>query len=339
MNNNEYLSIVKDIKAKIQNARFRIALNANKELILFYWDIGKSINQKAKWGNKFVENLARDIKSDFSDIKGFSVRNLKYMSKFAKLYPNNQFVQAVLAQITWYHNIALMDKTENIKEYLWYANETIKNGWSRNVLAMQIDTELYKRQTAERKTTNFKKLLPKPQSELALQTIKDTYIFDFISARDPLIEKEVEKELVTNIAKFLVELGKGFAFVGNQYHIEVSKKDYYIDLLFYHLDLRCYIVVELKTTGFMPEYAGKLNFYLSAVDDILKKKEDKPSIGILLCADKDNLTAEYALKDINKPMGVSAYKIFERLPKEYSKLLPSVEDIKKRIELKLGKIK
>jgi len=339
LNSNEYLSIVGDIKSKIRNARLRAVLSANKELILLYWNIGKVINAKSKWGNKFIDNLAKDIKLEFPDITGFSVRNLKYMAKFNSVYPLLEIVQRTVAQLPWRHNIVLMEKIKDKNERDWYIAKTLKDGWSRDILALQINSQLYHRQTSSKKVNNFKKFLPLLQGNLAEQTMKDAYIFDFVSAKDPLIEKEVEKELVQNIARFLLELGSGFSFVGNQYHIEVGNKDFYIDLLFYHLLLRCYVVIELKTKEFKPEYAGKLNFYLSAVDDILKKEQDNPTIGIMLCADKDNLVAEYALKDMTKPMGVSAYKIFEKLPKKYEKLLPSVEDIRKRIKLKSGTAK
>jgi predicted nuclease of restriction endonuclease-like (RecB) superfamily len=310
-------------------------LGANREQIELYWHIGKTILDNTKYGNKFVENLAKDIKLDFPNSKGYSVRNLKYMRKFAELFDDFQKVQVPLAQLTWYHNMALMDKVKDTEQILWYAEKTIENGWSRNILAQQIEWKLYERQELNPKATNFEKRLPSPQSELALDTLKSPYVFDFIAQRDKIIEREVEKELVENITKTLLELGTGFSFVGNQYHLEVSGKDYYIDLLFYNLKLSCFVVVELKAGDFKPEYAGKLNFYLSAVDDMLKRETDNPSIGILLCKTRDKLTAEYALKDIDKPIGVSEYKLSDYLPAELVDTLPSAEDIEKRIKMEL----
>jgi predicted nuclease of restriction endonuclease-like (RecB) superfamily len=254
------------------------------------------------------------------------------MAKFAKIYTDIEFVQVSLAQITWYHHITLMDKTKDIKTYLWYVNETVRNGWSRNILVHQIESGLYKRQIENKKISNFAKTLPYPQSELVTEALRDPYIFDFIDFRNRMVEREIENELVKNVTKLLLELGEGFAFIGNQYHLEIGNEDFYVDLLFYNLNLRCYVVIELKTGEFKPEYAGKLNFYLSAVDSILKKDCDNASIGILLCKTKDNIIAEYALKDMSKPIGVSEYKIFEKLPKQYENIFPA----KKEIEQKLG---
>lgn len=241
-------------------------------------------------------------------------------------------LQAPLADLTWYHLQTLMDKVSDKSAYLWYADKTLENGWSRNILLHQIETKLYERQALPGKATNFERALPSPQSELARDTLKSPYVFDFIEVRDDIIEREVENELVANIAKTLLELGTGFAFLGNQYHLSVANEDYYIDLLFYNTKLRCYVVIELKVGKFKPEYAGKLNFYLSAVDDMLKHETDNPSIGILLCKERDKLTAEYALKDINKPIGVSEYKLSDFVPHELSDTLPSAEDIEKRIK-------
>jgi predicted nuclease of restriction endonuclease-like (RecB) superfamily len=334
MNNAEYISIIQGIKAKIRCAQHKAILSANSELITLYWNIGTVVNEHSTWGSKFIENLARDIKLEFPYTTGYSVRNLKYMAKFAKLFPSLEIVQATLAQITWYHNMALMDKVKDSEMYLWYANETVKHGWSRNVLVHQVESGLFQRQAIAEKLSNFENQLSKPQSELAIQTMKDPYIFDFIPFREEMLERELENELVKNISRLLLELGAGFAFIGNQYHLVVGGEDFYIDLLFYNLSLRCYVVIELKTGDFKPEYAGKLNFYLSAVDGILKKEQDNPSIGILLCKSKNNIVAGYALKDMSKPMGISEYKITSYLPKGYEDILPSVEDIKNRIGFK-----
>jgi predicted nuclease of restriction endonuclease-like (RecB) superfamily len=335
INNKDYLHVIADIKQKIKNAQYRAILSANSEMMLLFWQIGTIINSKAFWGSKFIDNLAKDIKKEFPLTKGYSVRNLKYMAKFAKMHADAKFVQAALAQITWYHHITLMDKIKDIKTYLWYVNETAKNGWSRNVLLHQIELGLYKRQVENKKVNNFAKTLAYPQDELAAQTLKDPYIFDFIDFRNGMVEREIENELVKNVTKLLLELGEGFAFIGNQYHLAISNEDFYIDLLFYNLNLRCYVVIELKTGEFKPEYAGKLNFYLSAVDSILKKDCDNASIGILLCKTKDNIIAEYALKDMSKPIGVSEYKVFEKLPKKYKDIFPDKKEIEKSLGLTL----
>lgn len=332
MNDNQYLSIIENIKSKIGNAQFKAAVSVNRELVMLYYNIGLIINENKSWGNKFIENLARDIKLAFPNSTGYSVRNLKYMAKFAAEYPNAEFVQEVLAQITWYHHIALMDKVKDKSKAIWYAENTIKNGWSRNILVHQIESGLYERQAIAEKISNFENRLPAPQSELAIQTMKDPYIFDFIPFKEDMVERDIENALVKEITALLLELGTGFAFLGNQYHLNVGGDDFYIDLLFYNINLRSYVVIELKTGDFKPEYAGQLNFYLSAVDGILKKDTDNPSIGLLLCKSKNNLVAEYSLRDMSKPIGISEYKITNSLPEELEKQLPSVEDIQKRIK-------
>ena len=304
----------------------------NKELIFMYWHIGKIILENVQWGNKFIDNLSIDLKLEFPNINGFSVRNLKYMRKIAEEYPDFEFVQEVLAQITWYHNIILMDKIKNIEVRKWYINETVKNGWSSNILKMQIDSKLYQRQEVTEKINNFTNTLPDIQSDLAIQTMKDPYIFDFISLKGQAKETEIEKAMINRIKEVLIELGNGFAFVGNQYKLTVGNKDYFIDLLFYHLKLKCYVVVELKAREYEPTDAGQLNFYLSAVDDMVKDVGDNPSIGLLLCKNKDKFTAEYSLKDINKPIGVSEYKLLEEIPEYLQSQLPKAEDIELHIK-------
>lgn len=332
MNSNEYLATIEQVKQEIKAAQYKAAVHVNTELIMLYHSIGCVINAHKSWGNKFIENLAQDIKLEFPQTTGYSVRNLKYMAKFAQLFPDAEFVQASLAQITWYHNIALMDKVKDADAYFWYAVQTAKNGWSRNVLVHQIESGLYQRQALAEKISNFENRLPSPQSELAVQTMKDPYIFDFIPFKEDMVERDIERALVQDVTKLLLELGTGFAFLGNQYHLNVGGDDFYIDLLFYNLNLRCYVVIELKTGEFKPEYAGQLNFYLSAVDGILKKEADNPSIGLLLCKSKNDLVAEYSLKDMSKPIGVSEYKITSTLPEELERQLPSVEDLQKRIQ-------
>lgn len=332
INSGEYLATIEQVKQEIQTAKYAAALQVNKELILLYHSIGQVINEHKTWGSKFVESLARDIKLSFPDATGFSVRNLKYMAKFAYLFPETEIVQAALAQITWYHNIALMDKVKERETYIWYAEQTARNGWSRNVLVHQIESDLYGRQAIAPKVSNFEQRLPAPQSELAVQTMKDPYIFDFIPFREDMVERDIERALVQDVTNLLLELGTGFAFLGNQYHLNVGGDDFYIDLLFYNLNLRCYVVIELKTGEFKPEYAGQLNFYLSAVDGLVKQSQDNPTIGLLLCKSKNNLVAEYSLKDMSKPIGVSEYRVTSSLPAELEKQLPSVEDIQKRIK-------
>ena len=331
MNTPEYISIVENIKHEITAAQYRAAVHVNADLLLLYHSIGCIINDHKSWGNKFIDNLATDIKMSFPESKGYSVRNLKYMAKFAEAYPDREFVQQVVAQIPWGHNIILMDKVSNPDDRVWYIQKAIENSWSRNVLVHQIESGLYKRQVSAEKVSNFEHRLPSPQSELAVQTMKDPYVFDFIPFREDMLERDIEQALVRDITKLLLELGTGFAFVGNQYHLNVGGDDFYIDLLFYNLNLRCYVVIELKTGDFKPEYAGQLNFYLSAVDGILKKEHDNPSIGLLLCKSKNNLVAEYSLKDISKPIGVSEYKVTSNLPDDLEDQLPSIEDIQKRI--------
>jgi predicted nuclease of restriction endonuclease-like (RecB) superfamily len=307
-------------------------LGANRELILLYWHIGRIIIDNTSYGSSFVENLARDIRAEFPDTKGYSVRNLRYMRRFAELFDDIENLQVSLADLTWYHLQLLMDKVGGDKRaYLWYAGQTLGNSWSRNAFLHQVEMKSYERQALLSKVSNYKALLPQPQSDLAAETLKNPYVFDFVEQRDGIIEREIEQELVANIAKTLLELGTGFAFLGNQYPLEVSGKEYYLDLLFWNTRLRCYVVIELKNTDFRPEYAGKLNFYLSAVDDILKHEDDNPSLGILLCKERDRLTAEYALKDINKPIGVSEYRLSDFVPEELADTLPSAEDIEKRI--------
>ena len=332
MNDNEYLNTLECIKAEIRSARYKAAVNVNRELILLYYQIGCVINEHKSWGNKFIDNLAADIRISFPNATGYSVRNLKYMAKFAATYPDIQFVQTVSAQIPWSHNVALLDKVKDLDIRKWYMEKTIENGWSHSVLIHQIESNLYERQAIADKVSNFERRLPAPQSELAMQTMKDPYVFDFIPFKEDMVERDIENALVRDVTRLLLELGTGFAFLGNQYHINVGGDDFYIDLLFYNLNLRCYVVIELKTGDFKPEYAGQINFYLSAVDGILKREDDNPSIGLLLCKSKNNLVAEYSLKDMSKPIGVSEYKITRNLPEALEKQLPSVEDIQKRMQ-------
>lgn len=329
----QYPSILSELKATIRQSRLNALLSANAEMLLLYWKIGKTIldqQDQSGWGAKVIEQLAKDLKSEFPDMQGLSVRNLNYMRQFARTYSNREFVQASLAQITWYHHITLLAKVKNESDRLFYVQETAINGWSRDVMVMQIETDYLKRKG--KATTNFKNSLPNPLSDLAQQITKDPYLFDFVSLADDYKERDLENALTEHIVKFLLELGAGFAFVGKQYHLNVGDTDFYIDLLFYHLKLRSYVVVELKTGKFIPEYAGKLNFYLSVVDDILKTDLDESSIGLLICKDKDKVVAEYTLKDINKPIGISEYKIIDSIPSNLNGKLPSIEELEKELE-------
>ena len=313
-----YVSVVESIKEQIRSAKHKAILNANKEMLILYWNIGRIINEHSTWGSKFLRNLSDEIKNEFPSAKGFSVSNLKNMARFYREYSNDEIGQSVTSQITWTHNIEVL-RVESKEQRLWYINKTIENGWSVNVLAHQIDTNLYARQKEQKKVSNFKAKLPSPQSELAQETIKDPYVFDFIELKENLKEKDLEEALINNITKVLLEFGRGFAFVGHQYHLEVAGEDYYIDLLFYNIKLKCYVVIELKIGEFKPEYAGQLSFYLTVIDEQIKEVNDNPTIGLLLCRYKNNVVAEYTLKDMNKPMGISEYKI-----KDY---LPSIEEL------------
>lgn len=337
---NDYGTLLTELKDKVRLSQQKAALKVNSELILLYWSIGKKIleNQgREGWGTKVVDLLAKDLSESFPDMKGFSVRNLKYMRSFAEAYPKIQIVQQVVAQLPWYHNCVLLDKAKTKKERLWYVKQTIENGWSRNVLVHHIESKLYKRQEKEIKAHNFNKTLPSPQSDLATAVLKDPYVFDFLSISKEAGERELEGNLTEHITKFLLELGSGFAYVGRQVHLAVGGQDFYIDLLFYHLKLRCYVVLELKTGDFNPEYAGKMNFYLSAVDDLLRHEADKETIGIILCQQKEKIIVEYALRNLNKPMGVSKYQIVENLPQNLKGSLPTVEEIEKELDKKNGK--
>ncbi len=334
-----FLSIIKE---RIAQARIRASLSVNRELIKLYWYIGKMIVERQEregWGKSIVERLAIDLQREFPDMQGFSSGNIwrmraLYVSYFEQsqilAQPVRELTSVILpqavAEIPWGHNVTLLEKLKNTNERLWYAEQTIENGWSRNVLIHQIESGLYKRQG--KAITNFPKTLLSPQSDLAQQLIKDPYTFDFLSIRERANERDLEKSLVEHLKEFLIELGVGFAFVGQQYHLEVGGQDYYIDLLFYHTRLHCYIVIELKVTEFQPEFAGKMTFYLSAVDDILCQSNDQPSIGIILCKSKNKLVVEYALRNTSKPIGVAVYRLTTSLPKNLKGKLPTIEELK-----------
>ena len=331
-NNSQYFEVLNDIKNTLITTRNKIIENVNKDLILMYYKIGLKLIENNKWGSSFIDTLAKDLKIEFPNIKGMSARNLRYMQKFATEFDNDEFLQGFLAKLSWNHNQILLDRIKDNNIRKWYAKECVTNGWTTSVLIHQISSKLYERQALlENKITNFDDTLPSPNNEQVKSLLKDPYIFDFIT-NNSLKELDIEQQLTSNITKLLLELGNGFAFVGKQYHLEIEDEDYYIDLLFYNLKVRSYVVIELKTTEFKPEYAGKLNFYLSAVDKYVKDEKDNPTFGILLCKDKKKVTAELALKDINKPIGVSEYKILSEIPEFLENTLPSIEDIEKRLE-------
>ena len=330
MDNSNYSELIKSLKQEIQQARIKAHLAVNRELVLLYWRIGKSILDRQKvegWGAKVIENISKDLRSEFPEIKGLSSQNIAYMRQFASEYEDTQIIQQLVGEIPWGHNILIFSRIKNYDQRIWYIYKTIENGWSRNVLALQIDTNLYERDG--KSITNFKSTLPTLQSDLAQSIIKDPYNLEFLDIQDKIPERELEARIVSNIRDFLLELGQGFAFIGNQYHIELEGEDYYLDLVFYHVKLKCYVVIELKTGKFKPEYAGKLNFYLNLMDKKIKDESDNPTIGLILCQEKKGITVEYAIEGINKPMGVSQFKLTEELPNKLKNLLPTQEELSK----------
>lgn len=327
-----YAAWLADLKGRIHTAQQRAALAINRELVLLYWQIGRDIlsRQAAQgWGAKVIDRLAHDLCSAFPDMKGFSPRNLKYMRAFAEAWPDAEFVQAVLAQLPWYHQLALLDKLPGAEARRWYAAQAIEHGWSRNVLVMQIETRQMER--SGKAITNFAARLPASQSDLARESLKDPYRFDFLGLTEQAQEREIEAALVRHVTDFLLELGAGFAFVGRQVRLEVGGDEFFIDLLFYHLKLRCYVVIELKAGPFAPAHLGQLGFYLTAVDAQIKHPQDAPTIGLLLCKSRNKVVAEYALRDQAQPLGVAEYQLLESLPAELQTSLPSIEQIEREL--------
>lgn len=323
-----YSVLLDALQDRIRNAQVRAALAVNHELVMLYWQIGREIlaQQAAHgWGAKVIDRLSEDLRRAFPAMKGFSPRNLKYMRAFADAWPDEVFVQQVAAQLPWFHNCVLLDKLATPFEREWYARKAIENGWSRNILVHQIESRLHLR--IGEAQTNFARTLPSPQSELAQQVLKDPYTFDFLGLGEEAQERDLERALLEHLRAFLLELGLGFAFVGSQYHLEVGGQDFYLDLLFYHFRLRCFVVIDLKIGEFQPEYAGKMNFYLSALDETLRGEHDQPSIGVILCRTKNRIIVEYALRDLSKPIGVSAYQLMQALPESLKGSLPTVEDL------------
>ncbi len=332
---NNYATVVAELKERIRIARLSATRSVNRELIKLYFDIGKIIvlrQNKFGWGKSIVEKLAHDLRIEFPEQKGFSSRNLWEMRLFYETYGENSKLQQLVAELPWGHNLTILHSVADPKEREYYLRAAASYGWSRAILMHQIDTNLYQRQLHTKKTHNFRRLLPAQQARMIDGMFKDPYIFDFIALEPEAKEREIELALLRHLRQFLVELGAGFAFVGSQYKLQVGTEEYFIDLLFYHLRLRRYIVVDLKTVPFKPEFAGKMNFYLTAVDEQLRHNDDKPSIGILLCKDKDDVVVEFALRDIHKPLGVARYQTTEKLPKQLAKVFPTADELKQTLK-------
>ena len=328
----EYAAWLAELKARIHTAQQRASLAVNREMVLLYWQIGRDVlarQNREGWGAKVIERLAQDLRNAFPDMKGFSRANLMYMRAFAEAWPDGEIVQQAVGQLPWGHNLVLLTKLKSPEQRLNYAQRAIDHGWSRNVLAIHIERRLLEREG--KAASNFDSQLPKPQSDLARESLKDPYLFDFLGLGIEAGERAIEDAIVQHITRFLLELGAGFAYVGRQVPIEVGGDDFFIDLLFYHLKLRCYVVVELKAGAFKPEHAGQLSFYLSAMDAQVRAEQDGPTIGLLLCKSKNKVVAEYALRDYNKPMGVAEYQLIEALPKELQTELPSIEAIEQAL--------
>ena len=349
-----YKNRITEIKQKISSAQIKASLSVNNEMLRLYWDLGQSISEKlllANWGTKVVESMSKELQNTFPDLDGFSKRNLLFMRQWFEFYQNAdnkaivimkqlvsqlpasskpiENIKTLISLIPWGHNILIIQKTQSINEALFYTIKTIENNWSRAVLGLQIESRLYERQG--KAISNFQLTLPEKQSDLAAETLKDPYKFDFLTLTEKYKEKDIEEQLVKHITQFLLELGTGFAFMGRQYILKTPSKEYKIDLLFYHIRLRCFVVVELKAVEFKPEFAGKLSFYLSAVDDILRKENDNQTIGLLLCKSKDKIEAEYALRGIAQPIGIAEYELSKAIPENLKPELPTIQDIENEL--------
>lgn len=331
----DYSAWLQSLKDQIRTARVKASLAVNSELVRLYWRIGKEILERQEsqgWGTKVIDQLARDLKSEFPDMKGLSPRNMRYMRTFAGAWPDGSIGQQLAAQLPWFHNCLLLDKVFDGATREWYIKKTIEQGWSRSVLEMQIESQAHLRIGAAQ--TNFSSTLPAPQSDLARDLLKDPYTFEFLGIMEPTNERTIEKALIDHLKDFLIELGVGFAFVGSQYRLEVAGQESFIDLLFYHTRLHCYVVVELKNTAFKPEYTGQLNYYIAVVDDLVRDKtHDAPTIGLLLCKSKEQTMVEYALQGMSKPIGVSTYRTSPELPQELAGLLPSIESLTEQLDV------
>lgn len=353
-----YLSVLKKLKVQIRHARQKVALTVNTELLELYWEIGNTISRQIHlegWGTKVIEKLAKDLKMEFPDLKGLSFRNLHYMKTFAEAWPRNsilqpvvaklqdsdgqsfKFLQPLVAKLPWAHHIVLLNKTKTAEERLFYLKKSIENGWSKSVLAAQIDSQLHLRQG--KAITNFEFTLPKPQSDLARETLKNPYIFDFLGFEEDIQERELEKALMQHIKKFTLELGRGFAYVGNQYNLKVEDDEYFLDLLFYNYQLHSFVVFELKVCDFKPEFAGKLNFYISTINEKIKGEKDLPTIGVLLCKTPNETVVKYSLQNINAPMGIAEYEYTKALPKQLKRGMPTIEELEKELEKEVEEFK
>lgn len=338
----EYIEWIEDIKKRIKNSQIKASVKVNDVVLELYWNIGKDIVEKqatSKWGDGFLSTMSKDLKKTFPNMSGFSVQNLKSIRYWYKFYHSNEnglqaasqmeLMEKMVKSVPWGHNQRIMYKCKSINEAMFYIQKTLDNGWSRTVLEHQIDSRLYERQG--KAVNNFQLKLPEPQSDLAEQTLKDPYNFDFLTLREKYDEKELEDALVDQITQFLLELGTGFSYLGRQVHIKVGETDFYMDLLFYHVRLHCYVVVELKTEKFKPEFAGKLNFYVTAVNRDMKTEQDNQTIGILICKDKDDVVAEYALDDMSQPIGIAQYELTKVLREEFKSSLPTIEEIENEL--------
>ena len=363
----DYSRLLEDVKQRIRAAQVRATFAANREMLALYWDVGRIVESRQHgegWGAAVIPRLARDIRNELPEVRGFSERNIDRMIAFYREYPDlgsispravakltasgqdtaisspavaqlpaaaqgNEERQRLVAQLPWAHNVLLMQKIKHLPTRCWYMMAAIQEGWSRDVLTVMIKNRAHERQG--KAVTNFESRLPAPQSDLARQVIKDPYIFDFLTLEEPFHEREMETSLIRHLEKFLIELGRGFAFVGRQVHLDVGEEDFYIDLLFYHLKLRCFMVIDLKKGAFKPEYAGKMNFYCSVVDERLRHESDNPTIGLILCQDRKKVVAEYALRGVKKPIGVSEYELTRALPARFKSALPAIETIEKEL--------
>jgi predicted nuclease of restriction endonuclease-like (RecB) superfamily len=328
-----YFGLLNNLKQRIRSAQVKAALAVNQEMIALYWHIGREIlsrQQAQGWGSKVIDRLAKDLKREFPDVRGFSRSNLKYMRAFAEAWPDWEFGHQLGGQIPWRHNCVIIEKVKDREERLWYIHQTIENGWSRNVLVLQIESGLYRRQGGA--VTNFERTLPQPQSDLAQSLIKDPYNFDFLTISKDAREQELERGLIEHIRDFLLELGVGFAFMGSQYPLEIDGKDYRLDLLFYHARLHCYIIIDLKMGEFEPAFSGQMNFYVSAVNHTVCSEGDNPTIGIILCKSKSKTTVEFALDTVQNPIGVSTYRVQNDLPPNLQDNLPTPEQLEMELE-------
>jgi predicted nuclease of restriction endonuclease-like (RecB) superfamily len=329
-----YDSFLQDLKDRIRTAQLRAALSVNRELVLLYWSVGRDIltrQENEGWGAKIIDRLSDDLTKAFPEMRGFRARNLKYMRAFAEAYPDKEFVQQVVAQLPWGHQVRILDSVKDSKQREWYIRQAVQSGWSRSVLVHQIESKLFDRQGHARP------ILIEPSQPLnrilPSILIKDPYNFDFLTLGPDLLERDLERSLIQHVRDLILELGKGFAFVGSQYHLEIGGQDFFLDLLFYHLRLRCYIVIDLKIEEFKPEFAGKMNFYLTAVDDLLRRSENQASLGLILCKERNKLVVEYALRDMSKPMGVAEYRLTQALPERLKSELPTNEDLAAELPL------